>query len=478
MNQWITKWLIASILCLMVLAGTCAYLLHDSRSNDEKNNDALAHAARMQVNEMLLYLERHMHELDTKSHVEAFRKLGKNAEIEALVLSLDGNVLLDTSGLSPAVLNPRILLQYDTLQNDESANRYSIAYPVVNERTDAQVGNVIFSIPRLSLSSNLPSPSLLAYLPYFLLSVFTLALAGLILAMAWKLRHRIMRPLARLRDHSEQILKGDYEQRAEHSKHDEIGELYAVFDQMRLEIKHLDARRLEQDRARKELITNISHDLKTPLATVTAYIEAIRAGICPDMDSVMAYIEVMETNTGKMSRLTEDLLLHAIQDLGQISIHRTEQYSRSLFENIIKPIAHYARSAGVTFREPHAVPDVLIAADAHRLEQVFGNLIINALKHTETGDAITVDIEHSTSTDELVITIEDNGEGMSPEDMPFVFERYYQGRSNGLDAAHPTQGSGLGLSICKYIVEAHNGTISFRSMKGEGTRFMFTIPVL
>jgi signal transduction histidine kinase len=186
----------------------------------------------------------------------------------------------------------------------------------------------------------------------------------------------------------------------------------------------------------------------------------------------MEYVEVMHTNTDKMTRLTEDLLLHALKELGQISVTLTEQYSRELMDKIIQPIGHYVRTFGVTFVEPSDIPDVLILADANRLEQVISNLVANALKHTSEGDSISVDIV--VEQGHLKITIADTGKGMLPQDMPFVFDRYFKGK---LNTNRQNEGSGLGLSICKHIVEAHHGTISFKSIQGEGTVFHFTIPL-
>lgn len=476
MKLWMTKWLVASLLCLAALLGSAIYWLQSGQTAAQHENALLAQAARMKVNEPLLYLERHMTEFVPESDQDELDKLSRSIEVDILAMTLNGSILYDSSGEQGSTHNPRLLLPYDQPASDEAFEFYTVAYPVIDERTDVQVGNAVFTMSRSSLSSALPSSSLLRDKPYMLPVALAIVMASLLLLMAWMFRSRVMRPLLKLQEHSEQILKGNYNQKAEHLIQDEIGELYAVFDQMRAEIQHLDTRRMEQDKSRKELITNISHDLKTPLTTVKAYIEAIREGVCPDMESVMAYINVMKTNTDKMSRLTEDLLLHALQELGQISVHLQEQYSQTMLKDIVGPIAHYARSTGVACHEPASIPNVLIHADAQRLEQVIGNLVMNALKHTKAGDAISFEIERR--ADDLSITIADTGTGISPEDMPFVFERYYQGRTKEAASAQPTDGSGLGLSICKYIVEAHNGTISFRSVRGEGTRFTFTLPVL
>ncbi|WP_053372630.1 sensor histidine kinase [Paenibacillus sp. FJAT-27812] len=245
-----------------------------------------------------------------------------------------------------------------------------------------------------------------------------------------------------------------------------------MFDQMRLEIMFLSEQQAEHEKAQKELITNISHDLKTPLTTVKAYIDAILEGICPNMESVMGYVEIMQTNTDKMARLVEDLLLHALKELGQISIQLTEQYSQNVLSTIIKPISHYVRSTGVAFIEPPEIANVLIQVDANRLEQVISNLVANALKHTTAGDSIRMSVELEGGS--LKLTIADTGKGILPQDMPFIFERYFKGQQS----TKPHQeGNGLGLSICKHIIEAHKGSISFKSIKDQGTVFSFFIPI-
>lgn len=190
------------------------------------------------------------------------------------------------------------------------------------------------------------------------------------------------------------------------------------------------------------------------------------------MSAVMEYVEVMHNNTDTMTRLTEDLLQHALKELGQISVTLTEQYSRDMLLRILQPIGHYVRTTGVTFIEPPDIPNVLIQVDANRLEQVISNLIANALKHTSAGDSIRVNIELTLG--QLKITIADTGKGIIPQDMPFVFDRYFKGK---LNSNPKNEGSGLGLSICKHIIEAHHGSISFKSVQGQGTVFHCLIPL-
>ena len=171
---------------------------------------------------------------------------------------------------------------------------------------------------------------------------------------------------------------------------DEVGELYAVFDQMRLEIKQLAIQHNEQEQTQKKLISNISHEVRTPLTTIKAYLDAISEGICRDEDSLMAYIQIMQSNTDKMSRLVDDLFIHTLKELGHIPIHLKEQYSQDVLTNILKPIQYYVQTTNIHFIRPTRIPNVLILVDADRLEQVISNLITNALKHSSHEDTITI----------------------------------------------------------------------------------------
>ncbi|GBF73806.1 putative two-component sensor histidine kinase, partial [Paenibacillus sp. 598K] len=214
---------------------------------------------------------------------------------------------------------------------------------------------------------------------------------------------------------------------------------------------------------------------KTPLTTVKAYIEAILAGVCGDREAILAYVEVMQTHTDKMARQVEDLLLHALQELGQLPVTPREQYSGQALRRMLEPLCHAIRTRGVVCVEPAAIPDVLLALDAVRIEQVLTNLVYNALKHTATGDTIRLEVAQEPG--QLRLLVSDTGTGVLPQDMPFLFDRYYRGHATSAADGSQPEGTGLGLSICKHIVEAHGGTIGFRSRPGEGTVFHFTLPL-
>jgi len=460
------NWFTAVLICLLLLLGCVLYLFANYFLNNNEVKPAyVINQARLLVSDSMAYLEQYHDEIDAIT----LQKICDQNDMNLLLIQLDGTVLFNSSAdKSIQKVDVKTSLHYDLYTAKIEKEFFKISFPVVDDQSHIQIGNAIFLLPKSAVG--MENTQAIPLIPIYLMLLFSLLFCSLLYILRQKMKKNIIQPIKKLSYYSEAILKGDYEQKAEYGQTDEVGEVYAVFDQMRVEIMHHSKQRDAQEKAQKELITTISHEIKTPLTTVKAYIDAISDGVCPDMESVMDYIEVMRMNTDKMTRLLEDLLLHALQELGQISVNPIEQYSKSMLLHMIKPMGHYVRTTGVVFIEPQEIPDVLIAADANRLEQVISNLITNALKHTSPGDSISIQIEQE--LEQLKITIADTGEGILPQDMPFIFGRYFKGQVNANN-----EGNGLGLSICKHIIEAHNGSISFKSTKGEGTVFNFTIPL-
>ncbi|RUT37844.1 HAMP domain-containing histidine kinase [Paenibacillus anaericanus] len=473
LNVWFRKWLIAVLICLVIIMGCGAGLLWDNyRSQSEADSQLVINKIRLQVSDMMLYLEQFNQELENDSKIrETIQAMSQKHQLSLMYVQLDGRIIFNSSpNTSAQQIDLKTVLHYDLYHARVDKDTYSIAFPVVDEVTQVQAGNAIFAMPASTVF--VEKSHAIPLTLFIVMSTMLLILCYLMFIIRNKIKRDIIQPIYHLKDYTESIIKGNYEKKASYGTMNEIGEVYAMFDQMRLEIMYHSMRRDEQEKAQKELISNISHEIKTPLTTLKAYIEAIREGVCPDMPSVMEYVEIMHTNTDKMTRLTEDLLVHALQELGQISVTLTEQYSREMFLRILQPIGHFVRTTGVTYIEPTDIPNVLINADANRLEQVVSNLIANSLKHTSTGDSISVDIVIALG--QLKITIADTGKGILPQDIPFVFDRYFKGK---LNSSPRNEGFGLGLSICKHIIEAHNGSISFRSDQGQGTVFHCMIPL-
>jgi len=473
LQDWIRRWTIAVLAGLLIIA-VCSvgFLWNEHLRGQSDDTRYVINRVRLQVNGIMQYLEQHVQEVLSSAEVrDTLVAMSQESRVGFICTGLDGQVLFNTSSDEALrQIDLRTDLHYDLYEARMEQARYRIAFPVIDGATQAQVGNAIFTLQAEDVF--VPKTNGVLYVLLSIIAAIVVIQCIFLLLLRRKIRHDVLTPIRQLKDYSEAILKGNYEPKTTYDQMDELGEVHTMFEHMRMEIQHLSRLREEQEQAQKELISNISHDLKTPLATLKAYTEAIREGVCPDMDTVMEYAEVMYNNTEKMTRLTEDLLLHALKELGQISVTLKERYSKELIQSILQPIAHYVRTTGVHFTEPLDIPDVLIHVDGHRLEQVISNLITNALKHTAPGDTISVSTELEQG--QFKITIADTGTGILPQDMPFVFERYFQGKA---DKDSRTDGSGLGLSICKHIIEAHHGTISFRSVQGQGTTFYCTIPL-
>ncbi|MFC9542820.1 sensor histidine kinase [Lysinibacillus sp. NPDC056959] len=477
LKNWMKRWLWAILLCVLVLFICFLTLFFTNLNRNEKpENEYVINQIRLAVNELLLYIEDHYTNLEQNPNLRSSLQEMSNSEgIDITVVQLDGKVIFNSIEGDPSqFINLEEDLHYDLFTSQQQPGIIKIAFPIISQ-TNEQLGNAIFTIDKDVLLP-VEQSSLSNFMILFISVLLCFLIMGLALYIVRKSKKELLLPLNRLKKNSEEIIKGNYEQNIEYSRADEIGELYAVFDQMRLEIQNLTIQRDEQEQNQKKLISSISHEVRTPLTTLKAYLDAISEGICPNMDSLMSYIQIMQTNTEKMSRLIDDLFIHTLKELGHIPVNLKEQYSKDVFTNILHPIHHYAQTTGIHFIEPKSIPNVLIRVDEHRLEQVLSNLMTNALKHTTKGDSITVSINIESQL--LYINVIDTGNGMLPEDMPFIFERYFRGIQATGETAVKNEGAGLGLSICKHIMEAHNGSISFKSKQNVGTTFTLTLPII
>lgn len=479
LHNWSTRWLKLSLaILLLILLCSLGLFLHMLTSPSSSESAPMINQVRLKVNPILLELEQNHDRLADPVVQEQIRATASKEDIPFSYVGLNGLIKLSSvSSSEGSLVNLRSALHYnlaDVLQLADGNESLDIAFPVMGSPEGPQIGNVIFTVPQSLVFAQKKST-----VPIFLLVtviILSLMLMFLLYTIVRRIKRQMLTPINQLKHHAESILKGKYDEKIQYQRTDEIGDLYAMLDLMRMELTHLSTQRIRQEKAQKELITNISHDLKTPITTIKAYIDAISQGVCEDEDTLKEYLDIMQIHTDKTARLVEDLLVHALHELGQISVEPQERYSRSVFENMLRPIAHIVQSHGLTYEQPSPIPDVLIRIDPVRMEQVISNLVSNALKHTAPGDYIRIHAEvHS---GQFKLTITDSGRGILAQDMPFVFERYFRGGSSSSPYSTPIQeGTGLGLSICKSIIEAHGGQIHFSSKNGQETLFQFSLPL-
>jgi signal transduction histidine kinase len=285
--------------------------------------------------------------------------------------------------------------------------------------------------------------------------------AGIALLLARLLALGMTRPLRDMARASAKMAQGDYGQRVDTASRDEVGELARAFNRMSADLAQV-------ERLRRELVANVSHELKTPISALRAHLENLLDGVeRPDR----ATLQVMLAQSERLSRLVEQLLDLSRLESGDLPFERTAVELRPLIDEVVSEVRV---SSHQEVRVQHDVPVDLPAAwaDPERLHQVLFNLLDNAVRFTPSGGAVTVSA--ALRGDRLEVRVADTGPGIPPEHLPHVFERFYrvdQARSRG------DGGTGIGLAIARSIVEAHGGRIWAESHLGTGTVFGFELPV-
>lgn len=298
---------------------------------------------------------------------------------------------------------------------------------------------------------------------------------ALLLGRAGRMMKRdFWEPLGQLRESTEKILAGDYEQPVVYDYKGEIGHLCHDFEKMRDFL--CASRKREQQMKEKErvLYASLSHDLKTPLAIVQGYLEEISYDVVTTEEEIKEAAGLCLSKIQGIGRLTDDILAHSKAELGQLSIIRKEVYADQYFGTLLKEYEKDAKAAGyeLSYELP---PRVLLALDPDRIAEVLQNLIGNAVKYSGKGLKLEVFFfMEETAKRMLIVVVKDNGNGIEAADLPFVFDLFYRGNKA---RTQDIPGSGLGLHITKYIVEQHGGHIECDSIAGVGTTMSFSLPV-
>lgn len=309
-----------------------------------------------------------------------------------------------------------------------------------------------------------PSPldhSFLAAVNHFVL-IGALMAGAIAVVVTLVLSHRIVRPIELLTAAVRRMERGDLTGRVSVRSDDEIGQLASAFNAMADGLA-----RLEQ--LRRKMVGDVAHELRTPLTNIRGYLEAAQDGlITPDTALVNnLYEEVMLLN-----RLVDDLQELALAEAGQLPLERRPVEVSEVARMAIEAIRPQAEAAGLelSLDLPSDLPPV--AADPHRIGQVLRNLLNNALEFTPRGGQITLTARLDGGW--VCLEVGDSGPGIAPEQLPFVFERFYRADPS---RARATGGAGLGLAIVKQLVEAHGGRVWVKSTPGTGSWFGFTLPV-
>ncbi len=298
-------------------------------------------------------------------------------------------------------------------------------------------------------------------------------LIGLVLARS------ISEPLRRLTRATEEIARGNYEERIPAEGSDEVGRLAASFNAMTNAVKH-------SQEVQRDFVANVSHELKTPLTSIQGFAQAVEEGAIRDLEGAQQAAKLIYDESQRMARLVSDLLTLARLDAGALGPQFKTLDLATMLPQWVARFQSRAEQAGVSLSLVMDSPPP-VEGDAERLEQVVANLVDNSIKYNRVGGQVQVRADAETrvespsrapfrkapqlSKEWAVIRVSDTGAGIPKSHLPRLFERFYRG-----NRARLAGGSGLGLSIVREIVDAHHGRVEVQSDEGKGTTFSVWLP--
>ena len=255
-------------------------------------------------------------------------------------------------------------------------------------------------------------------------------------------------------------------------RRDEIESLGESFNRMAARIQEQIDTLKKQDNLRRELVANVSHDLRTPLAALHGYIETLQLKADAfDADTRSAYLETALQHSKRLTRLVDELFELAKLDASDAPLHSESFAIAELAQDIIQKFRLQAQQKGVELALDSDDNLMFVQGDIAMIERVLVNLISNALQHTPQGGRITVSLRREAQG--VRVQVEDTGSGIPEQDLPKIFERFYRGDNGARSGNH----AGLGLAIARHIVRLHGGEIEVSSEAGKGTRFSFSLSV-
>ena len=279
-------------------------------------------------------------------------------------------------------------------------------------------------------------------------------------------------PLGRMKIATQNIKDGNLDFELEVKTEDEIGQLCRDFEEMRLRLKDTATEKVENDKRSKELISNISHDLKTPITAIKGYVEGIMDGVADTPEKMERYIRTIYNKANDMDMLINELTLYSKIDANRIPYNFRTLSVSEYFDDCAADLKMDIESRGITFDYLNYVDEhVKIIADAEQLKRVINNIISNAAKYMDKSEK-RIHLRVKDVGDFVQVEIEDNGKGIGVKELPYIFERFYRTDASRNSA---TGGSGIGLSIVKKIIEEHGGNIWATSKERIGTVMYFVI---
>ncbi len=282
----------------------------------------------------------------------------------------------------------------------------------------------------------------------------------------------IINPVRKLKLATQNIKEGNLEFTLKAEGHDEISELCADFEEMRQRLLANAEEKIQFDRENQELISNISHDLKTPITAVKGYVEGIMDGVADTPEKMERYIRTIYNKANDMDRLINELTFYSKIDTNRIPYTFSKINVEDYFQDCAEEVGMDLEAKGMEFHYSNdADKDIVVIADAEQLKRVVNNIVGNSMKYMDKANG-RISIHIRDVGDFIQVDISDNGKGIAMKDLQYIFDRFYRADASRNSSK---RGSGIGLSIVKKIIEDHGGKIWATSKEGEGTTMSFVL---
>ncbi|SET07852.1 Signal transduction histidine kinase [Paenibacillus sp. NFR01] len=311
------------------------------------------------------------------------------------------------------------------------------------------------------------------FFPILLLSTLVVLLLTHTLLTRYMSR-KIIRPLLELRRAAKQVTQGNLDFQLNISGKDELGQLGMAFEEMRLRLQNSIALQQQYETNRKELITNISHDLKTPITAIKGYVDGILEGVADSPEKYEKYMRTIAAKAGDMDHLIDELFLYSKLDMQKLPFTFESVAILPYLEDWAEELSVELEKQGVELTVAMNGGDgVRVAVDRDSFKRVLGNIIQNSLKYMDKPEK-QITVQTWVNNRFFTLAIGDNGPGIPPEAAPHIFERFYRAEQS---RNTNTGGSGLGLAIAKQIIIEHQGEIHAESRQGMGTVIRIVLPM-
>ncbi len=282
----------------------------------------------------------------------------------------------------------------------------------------------------------------------------------------------VFNPIDELNAAMRKIKEGNFDYMLQTDAKGEIGDLYRNYEDMRLRLKESSEEKMQHEKQNKELVSNISHDLKTPITAIKGYVEGIMDGVADTPEKMDKYIKTIYNKANDMDKLINELTIYSGIDNNRIPYNFHRINVSDYFGDCVEEVGLDLESKNIELNYSNLVdPSTVIIADPEQMKKVINNIISNSVKYMDKSHG-EIDIRILDEVDSIRVEIEDNGKGIAQKDLQKIFERFYRTDASRNSAQG---GSGIGLSIVKKIIEDHGGYIWATSREGEGTCMHFVL---